>query len=145
MTLIYNNLFFSRDIVIERNKKNEIYGNILPYMSKIVNINNIFSIGYRCNTDGFLIHFLKIRKYSSPFSYMIIDIKTALQFIDNKFENYINLEYIEPGKDTYTFNRHNWWCSHIHKCSKITGDYVDILDMDTVCIWNHHNLLYYRK
>ncbi len=30
-------------------------------------------------------YFLKIRKYSSPFSYMVIDIRTALNFIDNNF------------------------------------------------------------
>jgi hypothetical protein len=96
-------------------------------MSNIVNINNIFSIGFRCNADDFLNLFLKIRKYSSPFSYMVIDIKTALNFIQNNFEN-------------YTFNKQNWSCNNIHKYSIITNDYVDILDMDKVCIWNHHNL-----
>lgn len=109
-------------------------------MSNIVNINNIFSIGFRCNSDEFLSIFLKIRKYSSPFSYMVIDIKTVLNFIQNKFENYTNNDFIEPGKDTYKFNTHKWSCNNIHKYSILTNDYVDILDMDTVCIWNHHNL-----
>jgi hypothetical protein len=109
-------------------------------MSNIININNIFAIGFRCNTDEFLITYLKIRKYSSPFSHMVIDIKTALAFIDNKFENYTNKDFIEPGKNTYKFNKHNWRCNNIHKHSIITNDYVDILDMDTVCIWNHHDL-----
>ena len=103
-------------------------------------INNIFSIGYRCNTDEFLNNFLQIRKYSSPFSYMVIDIKTALHFINDNFKNYTNTEFIMPGKNTYTFNKHKWTCNNIHKCSIIKNDYVDILDMDTVCIWNHHNL-----
>lgn len=106
----------------------------------MVDINNIFSIGYRCNTDEFLELFLKIRKYSSPFSYMVIDIKTALHFIQTIFLEYTNKDFIEPGKTTYTFNKHKWSCSNIHNCSIITNDYVDILDMDTVCIWNHHNL-----
>jgi hypothetical protein len=109
-------------------------------MYNIVNINNIFAIGFRCNTDEFLTQYLKIRKYSSPFSYMVIDIKTALNFIDNKFENYTNKDFITNGKNTYKFNKRNWSCNNIHKYSIITNDHVDILDMDKVCIWNHHNL-----
>ena len=38
---------------------------------------------------------------------MVIDIKTALSFIDNNFENYTNKDFIEPGKNTYKFNKHN--------------------------------------
>ena len=105
------------------------------------NINNIFAIGFRCNTDDFLSKFLKIRRYSSPFSYMVIDIKTALNFIDNNFLNYTNKDFILFGKNTYKFNKSIWYCNiYIHKYSIITNDYVDILDMDKVCIWNHHNL-----
>ncbi len=109
-------------------------------MSKPLDINNIFAIGYRCNTDEFLEKILKIRKYSSPFSYMVIDIKTSLDFIKNNFENYTNKDFINPGKNTYKFNNNNWSCNNIHKCSIITNDNVDILDMEKVCIWNHHNL-----
>ena len=71
---------------------------------------------------------------------MVIDIKTALNFIDNNFLNYTNKYFILPGNNTYKFNKHNWSCNNIHKYSIITNDYVDILDMDKVCIWNHHNL-----
>ncbi len=106
----------------------------------IYNIYNIFAIGFRCNTDEFLSSFLKIRRYSSPFSYMVIDIKTALNFIDNNFLNYTNKDFILSGKNSYKFNKLNWSCNNIHKYSIITNDYVDILDMDKVCIWNHHNL-----
>ena len=63
-------------------------------MSNIININNIFALGFKCNTDDFLSKFLKIRRYSSPFSYMVIDIKTALNFIDNNFLNYTNKDFI---------------------------------------------------
>ena len=105
-----------------------------------MNINNIFAIGFRCNTDEFLRDFLKIRTYSSPFSFMVIDIKTSLDFINHNFLNYTNKNYILPGKNTYKFNKHDWTCCNIHKVSIIKNDYVDILDMDKVCIWNHHNL-----
>jgi len=100
-------------------------------------INNIFTLGFRCNADDFT-RYLQIRKYSSPFSYMVIDIKTALSFIENKFEDYTT--NIIPGKKTYKFNKNDWSCNNIHTCSVITHDYVDILDMDKVCIWNHHDL-----
>ena len=109
-------------------------------MYKVVNINNIFALGYRCNNDEFLIKFLKIRKYSSPFSYMVIDINSALDFIDNKFLNYTNMNYIANGNDTYKFNKRDWTCNHVHTCSVIENEHVDILDMDRVCIWNHHDL-----
>lgn len=111
-------------------------------MSKI-NINNIFTIGYRCNSDDFLEKILKIRKYSSPFSYMVIDIKTALFFIHNNFENYLNKDNIFKGNNTFLFNKKKWICDYmyIHKISEIENEYVDILhDVNKVCIWNHHNL-----
>jgi len=108
----------------------------------IVNINSIFTIGFRCNSDDFLKEFLKIRKYASPFSFMLIDIKTALSFIDNKFENYTNTDFIYYAKKTpYKFNKSTWDCHNfIHKYATIPDDCVDILDLDKVCIWNHHNL-----
>lgn len=107
-------------------------------------IHNVFSLGYRCNTDRFLDKFLNIRKYSSPFSYMVIDLKTSIKFIDECFKNYTNKKFITNGNNTFKFNKKKWTCNHIHKYSNIKNNYVDILDMDTVCIWNHHNLNDYR-
>lgn len=109
-------------------------------MDDKIKIKNIFAIGWRCNTDEFLKDFLKERHYSSPFSYMVIDIKTALNFIDTKFLNYTNTNFIKPGNRTFKFNKANWKCKSIHKCSIIQDDYVDIHDVDKVCIWNHHHL-----
>ena len=103
-------------------------------------IQNIFSIGFRCNTDQFLNTYLNIRKYSSPFSYMVIDIQTALHFIKNDFNTFTDMNFILPGKTSYKFNKHKWICNNIHKISNITNDYVDILDTNNICIWNHHNL-----
>jgi hypothetical protein len=71
---------------------------------------------------------------------MVIDINTALDFIKNGFENYTNNDYIKPGSYNYKFNNRSWGCSHIHNCSVLTNEYVDILDMDKVCLWNHHDL-----
>jgi len=71
---------------------------------------------------------------------MVIDIKTALMFIDNEFKNYTDKEFIIPGKNTFKFNNRSWSCNNIHKCSVIKDDCADILKTATVCIWNHHNL-----
>jgi hypothetical protein len=110
-------------------------------MSEVIYINNIFSMGHRCNADEFLRIYLKIRKYSSPFSYMVIDLKTALQFIDTNFENYTNMEYIQRGNYTYKFNKQAWRCkTFIHKNARIPNNDDEILDLDRVCIWNHHDL-----
>jgi hypothetical protein len=102
-------------------------------------INNVFTIGYRCNADE-LLEALNIRKYSSPFSFMVIDVKTALKFISTNFENYTNPEFIEPGNNTNLIYNRIWWFTNKHKCSVITDDYANITDMETVCIWNHHNV-----
>ena len=50
----------------------------------MIKINNIFSIGYRCTNDE-LLKSMKLREYSGPFSYMVIDYKSALEFIENRF------------------------------------------------------------
>ena len=115
-------------------------------------INNIFSIGYRCNTDIFIDKYLKIRKYSSPFSYMVIDLDTSLFFIDNNFNNFITIDYLmsggttmKEGKNLFTFNKIPWRCIHIHKKSNISlydinNKCLEILKIDRICAWNHHEL-----
>jgi hypothetical protein len=103
-------------------------------------IHNVFGLGYRCYTDRFLDKFLNIRKYSSPFSYMVIDLELALKFIDEDFKNYTNKEFIINGNNTFKFNKKKWTCNYIHKYSIIKSNFIDILDTKTVCIWNHHNL-----
>jgi hypothetical protein len=72
-------------------------------MNKI-DITNIYSIGYRCITDDFLVK-LKIRNYSSPFSYMVIDYKTVFEFINNNFNNYLDVYYIQNSNCTWCKSR----------------------------------------
>jgi len=87
-------------------------------MDNLISIKNVFAIGFRCNTDEFLDQYLNIRYYSSPFSFMVIDIKTALSFIDNKFSNYIDKDFILPGTTTNSFNRRYWVSKYIHTSRK---------------------------
>lgn len=116
------------------------YSLLIEDMTTRIPVHNVFSIGFRCNSDEFLSKYLAIRKYSSPFSYMVIDIKTSLTFMEHRFENYTNRDYIKPGINTVTFNKQPWACNQYHACSVITDPYGDVLEMDTVCLWNHHNL-----
>lgn len=106
-----------------------------------MNITNVFSIGYRCNTDDFL-KIMDIRKCSSPFSYMVIDVRTALNFIDDEFKNFLNDDQINHCNSTFLYNRQPWnHYLYIHNVTRVPHPHPDIIhDMDTVCIWNHHNL-----
>ena len=61
-------------------------------------INFIFSIGYRCYSSEFLTHF-KLRKMSGPFDFIFIDIESALNIINNNFDNYL-FDIISFNKNT---------------------------------------------
>jgi hypothetical protein len=50
-------------------------------------IHSVFAIGSYCDAD-FLLADMYIRGYSSPFSWMFIDLKTALEFIQTGFEGF---------------------------------------------------------
>lgn len=104
-------------------------------------INNIYSIGYRCNNDDLLNH-MKIRKYSSPFSYMIIDYKTALNFIDTKFNNFLDFKYVNNLDCQYKWCNNNNWKNHLFFSLHFPDNNKskNISDWDNICVWNHHNL-----
>lgn len=121
--------------------KNEFLPDVSKYREDytVVDVKNIFTIGFRCNADEFLTDYMKIRKYSSPFSYMVIDLETALHFIDTKFENYTNLDHITGPRDI-KFNNNIWGYKNSHKIADIPGDCTDVLHAQRVCLWNHHDL-----
>lgn len=50
-------------------------------------IHSVFAIGSYCDAD-FLLADMYIRGYSSPFSWMFIDLETALQFIQTGFKGF---------------------------------------------------------
>jgi hypothetical protein len=103
-------------------------------------IRSVFDIGYKCESSDFL-EALKIRKYSSPFSYMVIDMHTALDFIDNRFKYYVDPEYLTNVCGTcYKFLGQDWGCYYIHKHSCIINKGDEVLDSSRACIWNHHDL-----
>ena len=70
----------------------------------MIKINNIFSIGYRCTNDE-LLKSMKLKEYSGPFSYMVIDYKSALEFIENRFQKYLDFDYVNNTK--------YYWCENL--------------------------------
>lgn len=101
---------------------------------------NIITIGRRCTTDSFLEKY-KIRKFSGPFSYLIIDFESALIEINNNFCNYLKkIKKINNKKILYL---KHWRMS-------ITDFYINenylnlklnnlIYNEKRVLLWNHHN------
>jgi hypothetical protein len=63
-----------------------------------------------------------IRAYSSPFSWMFIDLETALYFIENRFEGFTDA--VKKGGDTAFFHRY------------FANDEAD----DRICKWTHHDM-----
>ena len=104
----------------------------------MINITNIYSIGYRCNNDDFL-KSNNLRKYSSPFSYMLIDYKSALNFIDNSFNNYFDCIIIPSNKikliDKF-FTTPVFINKNLNNISKTNI----VHNWEKICLWNHHNL-----
>jgi FkbM family methyltransferase len=101
-------------------------------------IQNCFNIGYRCTTDNFMIR-LNIRKYSSPFSYMVCDLQTSLQFIQNDFEDFLNI----VSKQYHNFRWNNKpWNHHLFFNHKFIPykDNININTLKRICVWNHHDL-----
>jgi hypothetical protein len=119
-------------------------------------INYIIGIGLRCATDGFLLG-NKLRLFSTPFSFMIIDFETAIENIINSFDGYLQLEHIinlEEDKggnikkipqfgnikvfktfSVFTLGRNLFF--NIKYLPKNISD--DLHDWDRVCVFNHHD------
>lgn len=52
-------------------------------------INYIFTLGRRCNSTQFLNHY-NMRRYSSPFDWLIVDFETSIVNIKTKFKIFLN-------------------------------------------------------
>ena len=112
-------------------------------------IHNIFSIGRFCSAD-YLLNDMYIRGYSSPFSWITIDLETALYFIHKKFEGFtdaiedttknefVNKEFIDTGPDRFC----SW--THHDLSSKSIRNAIErraqrLLD----CLYSENTLLVY--
>ena len=116
-------------------------------------ITDIYSLGYRCNTDD-LMKQMNIRNYSSPFSYMVIDYKSVFHYINTNFEKFFDIIYLDNKQknnqifelSNNTFYNYNWYNTlwyhdlYINKSCLNNRNIQNITDWNNVCIWNHHNL-----
>jgi hypothetical protein len=109
-------------------------------MSDKTLIKNVFSLGYRCNSDKFLNENLKVRKYASPFSHLIIDIESALNFIDTDFKDFLNKDCIRSDIKSFILDGKTHECFHVHKICEVSDFSVDISGVKRICMWAHHNL-----
>jgi hypothetical protein len=82
---------------------------------------------------------LDIRKYSSPFSYMVIDLETSINFINNKFINFLNVTNYKIHE--FKWNDKYWNHSlFFNKDFLLLDDNININEMKRICCWNHHDL-----
>ena len=81
-------------------------------------IHSVFTIGRYCSAD-FLLADMYIRGYSSPFSWMFVDLETALHLIQTSFEGFTDA--VRPNDGSF-----------IHKEFP--------MDQDRICQWIHHDL-----
>lgn len=100
-----------------------------------------FGIGYRCVTDVFMDD-LKIRKYSGPFSYIVCDLETSLEFIEDEFKDFTNVQMKPFPNHGFGWNN-RWWCHTLFFNKKYLPP-ADTININTVmkriCCWNHHDL-----
>ena len=129
-------------------------------------LNCMFSIGRRCVSTDFMKQF-NLRKFSSPFDWVIIDFETSLKTINTKFESYlcdiiifnkdqrkIELLYkkntTEINNKFYELLEHNIGYMAINKNNhneifnqNFLDDYKlneNIYNWNTICNFHHHNL-----
>jgi len=104
----------------------------------MISILHCYGIGYRCNTDN-LMKSLNIRKYSGPFSWMITDLKTSMNFIDTEFNDFTNI--VSKKKHNFKWNN-KYWDNNVYFNHKFVpiNDNVNVSDMKNICCWNHHNM-----
>ena len=130
-------------------------------------INFIFSIGYRCYSVDFL-NFFKLRKMSSPFDYLYIDLESSLKIINNNFDDYLcdiilfnkNQQKVELfyKKNTNEINNNFYkllennigYMAHNYNYVNLlfNQNYLDIFNLNQnlyfwnkICSFHHHNIL----
>jgi len=106
----------------------------------MINITNCYGIGYRCTTDYFMIG-LNIRKYSSPFSYMVCDLHTSIQFIQNEFKDFLNVETKQNNKHNFKWNGRSWNHNLFFNNRFIPENpEIEINKIKRICVWNKHDI-----
>jgi len=101
-------------------------------------INHIFTLGWRCNSTKFL-NTYNLRRISSPFDWVIIDFETSVENIKTKFEKYLDsvVKY-QKNKTTTLLYSNNGVIAPLFKK-------MDDLDLSYMLIdWNYE-LLHFNQ
>ncbi len=92
----------------------------------------IFGLGYRCYSVDFL-NLYKLRKMSSPFDYLYIDLETAFKVIHNRFDDYLH--------DIVLFNRSttNIGLYYNKNTTLINKNFYELLEKDIGYMGHNYN------
>jgi hypothetical protein len=94
------------------------------------------SIGWNCNTTGFLEKY-NLKSLNSPFEWMFIDFQTVMENIRDKFKDFISkISFTKPIFSHMDEPLGNLRCN-INFCD-ITSN--DIIEWNRICIFHHHPL-----
>lgn len=129
----------------------------------MIEINFIFSIGFRCYSPDFLYKY-KLRKISGPFDYLFIDIETVFDNINNDFDKFLSdIVFINKNKKInkisysdkiinkqildFTENKDIRYMKHNYNNSNliinqnfINNTPCNLYNWDRICIFHHHNI-----
>ena len=115
----------------------------------------IFAIGRRCNTVEFLKKF-KIYKGASPFDWHMVTLETAIYFINNNFENFIDDIYLPWDKKIINKKNHKTLTKYVdnfeylrinlrnHKHFGLNLNTVDINNLETNLYEAQKGLYYFH-
>lgn len=113
---------------------------IIKYYRNISMI-NIITIGFRCTTDKIL-DLYNMRKFSGPFSSLLVDLETSLILLKTNFKDYFtdikkikhngDIKYLSHWRMTKEF----WVNTKFTECIQNKNIY----DLSRYLIWNHHNM-----
>lgn len=123
---------------------------------ELININYIFSAGFRCYSPDFLI-FYNLRPFSGPFDYLFIDIETVFKLIYKKMDNFLNniVIFNKSSNITYELNilnelNNKYVCYMAHDYNnydiRINTNYIDkelsgnLYEWNSICIFHHHDI-----
>lgn len=130
----------------------------------MIDINFIFSIGYRCYSPDFLKKY-NIRNISGPFDYLFIDIETVFENIYNNFEYFLKDIVLINKKNNIAniyYSNSNIHNKIIHFKNNLNIGYMrdnynnlnilfnqnflnntpnNLYNWDRICIFHHHNIL----
>jgi hypothetical protein len=95
----------------------------------MIEINYIFSIGFRCYSPDFLKKY-NLRKISGPFDYLFIDIETAFENIHSNFDKFLS--------DIVSINKNKLFHEIYYSDKKINNQILDFIGNKDIGYMSHN-------